>query len=89
MAKHPIIEVDRESELGRAIDDAAAQDAVLVIDGRRFRLVAEEAEKHQDADAFRKAVKSIGPLWTEDEADRLKADIYRSREVDIAAADTE
>ncbi|MGH2616302.1 MAG: hypothetical protein ACRDJC_13740 [Thermomicrobiales bacterium] len=75
------IQIDPESDLARAL--RAVDEAPIVLDsnGARF-LVTREPENHDadDAEAFRAALRAAAGVFTPEEAERLKSDIYRWRE---------
>lgn len=87
MSEPVTVTLDRESEVGRAVSQARQTEVVLVVDGERFHVVAED--KGRRSPSFRDAIQAIGPLWSEREADRLKAAVRESRDLDIDQADGE
>ena len=87
MSEHVTVTIDRDSEVGRAVSQAINTNVVLAVDGQRFHVVAEGAAPRSNA--FRDAIRAIGPLWSEHEADRLKAAVQESRNLDIVQVDRE
>ena len=76
------IEIDPESELGKALAAAGRHPIALVSNGRRY-VVSREPDDRCDDDgleAFREALRAAAGVFTPEEAEQLKRDIYRWRE---------
>jgi hypothetical protein len=76
------IEIDPNSELARALRAGNDRDIVLISDGDRYEVVrvARGAADDEDAEAFREALRAAVGIFTPEEAEQLKQDIYRWRE---------
>ncbi len=74
------ITVEPDSELARALDEAAV--IVLERNGVRYRLSREDADPwaNYDPAKVRAGLRRFAGLITPEDAERLKADIYRARE---------
>ena len=76
------IEVAPESELARALAEVDEKEIVLVSNGRRYVIdrAPVDPSHSSDREAFREALRAAGRIFTPEEAERLKQDIYRWRE---------
>jgi hypothetical protein len=77
------IEVDPESELARALAAMDEKAVVLVSNGARFSVMrAEDGDPSagSDQERVREALRAGSGIFTPEEAERLKQDIYRWRE---------
>jgi hypothetical protein len=76
------IEVDPESELAKALAEAGEKPIVLVSDGIRYEVVRVEHDlwKDYDPERVREALRAATGIFTPEEAEQLKRDIYRWRE---------
>ena len=83
MANDPLtIKVNPDSELARALDEAAATPVVLECNGARFRVSpeADDSWANYDPAKLRAGLRRFAGLISREEAEQLKADIYRARE---------
>ena len=77
------IEVDPESELARALASEDEKAVVLVSNGARFEVMRAEdvgSGANHDPERIREALRTASGIFTPEEAERLKRDIYRWRE---------
>jgi hypothetical protein len=76
------IAVEPGSELARALEAVDEKVIVLVSSGRRYVIERDPlgAVDDEDAETFREALRAAGRVFTPEEAERLKQDIYRWRE---------
>ena len=82
MANEPLtIKVDPDSELARALDEAAMS-VVLERNGVRYRVSpeADDPWANYDPAKLRAALRQVAGTITPEEAEQLKADLYRARE---------
>ncbi len=83
MVKEPLtINIDPDSELGRALDENNGELVVLVRNGRRFRVTrdADDPWAHYDPEKVRAGLRKFAGMLTPEEGDRIKEAIYRGRE---------
>lgn len=83
MANEPLtIKVDPDSELARALDEAAATPVVLERNGTRYRVSPEDADPwaNYDPAKLRASLRQAAGTITPEEGERLKELIYRGRE---------
>ncbi len=83
MANEPLtINVDPDSELARELDEAAANPVVLERNGVRFRVSpeADDPWANYDPAKLRASLRRFAGLISREEAEALKADLYRARE---------
>jgi hypothetical protein len=83
MNTHPkLITVDDETMLSAILDEAASNPVRLERDGVVFRLVREDADPWTgyDPEHVRAGLRSFAGTITPEEAERMKALIYRARE---------
>jgi hypothetical protein len=76
------IELDPESEIAKALIVAGDTPVVLVSNGSRYlvRRDADDLVIEDDAELFREALRAATGIFTPEEAEQLKRDIYRWRE---------
>jgi hypothetical protein len=76
------IEIEPGSELARALRAVDRNPVVIVSDGVRYEVnrAGGERDTDDDREAFRAALRAAAGVFTPEEADRLKQDIYRWRE---------
>lgn len=83
MATEPkIIHIPEESELGRALDEAAGTPLRLISHGVTYRVSREDDDlwSGYDPDAVRQSLQHFAGMLTPEEGAELKAYIYRARE---------
>jgi hypothetical protein len=76
------INVDPDSELGRALDENDGELVVLVRNGRRFRVTrdADDPWANYDPEKVRAGLRKFAGMLTPEEGERIKEAIYRGRE---------
>ena len=76
------ITLDPGSELAKALSEADEKPVVLVSNGARFKVSRAEDDFRDDYDpkAFSDALRAAVGIFTPEEAEQLKAQIYRARE---------
>jgi hypothetical protein len=75
------IEVDPESELAKALAATGRGEITLISKGRRYLVSRDPLDwDEQDAEAVREALRAAAGIFTPEEAEQLKRDIYRWRE---------
>lgn len=76
------IEIEPDSDLARVLKAEDWLPVVIVSNGVRFAVSRSEGERGGDDDreAFRAALRAAAGVFSPEEADRLKEDIYRWRE---------
>lgn len=76
------ITLNPESEIARALAVVDKEPLVLVSNGERFKVSRAEPNPADDYDpkAFREALRAAAGIFTPEEAEQLKRDIYRWRE---------
>jgi hypothetical protein len=69
-----IIEIDPDSELGHALDEAGESPIVLKINGARFRVTQEPDDlwANYDRERVREGLRKFAGMITPEEADRIK-----------------
>jgi hypothetical protein len=83
MAKEPLtIDIDPDSELGRALDENDGELVVLVRNGRRFRVtrVPDDPWANYDPEKVLEGLREIAGTLSPAEGERIKELIYRGRE---------
>ena len=83
MAKERLtINIDPDSELGRALDENDGELVVLVRNGRRFRVTpdADDPWANYDPENVRAGLRKFVGMLTPEEGERIKEAIYRGRE---------
>jgi hypothetical protein len=83
MSRAPLtITIDPDSELGRALDEAADEPVVLVRGGTRSRFTreADDPWANYNPENVRAGLRRFAGLLTPEEAERIKEGIYRGRE---------
>ena len=76
------LEIDPESELGKALAVAGRQRLTLVSNGRRYVVSRDplDTDDGYDLEAFREALRAAAGIFTPEETEQLKRNIYRWRE---------
>ncbi len=83
MAKEPrTITIDPDSELGRALDQAAGEPVLLLRNGARFRVTRDPDDPwaNYDPEKVRAGLREIAGTLSPAEGERIKELIYRGRE---------
>jgi hypothetical protein len=76
------IEIESDSDLARALATAGKTPIAIVSNGQRYIVSREpfHAVDDYDPDEFREALRRAADIFTPEEAEQLKKDIYRWRE---------
>jgi len=76
------INIDPDSELGRARDENDGELVVLVRNGRRFRVTrdADDPWANYDPEKVRAGLRKFAGMLTPEEGEHIKDAIYRGRE---------
>ena len=83
MAREPrTITIDSDNELGKALAEPDNSPIILVRNGTRFRVTRdpEDPWANYDPEKVREGLRKVAGLRTEEEADRIKEEIYRGRD---------
>ncbi len=79
MPKELTIEVEPDSELAHAVEDADVSNITLVVDGRRFKISVERPEPYWDKTSVSAHFAQFGNLLEGIDVEELKSNIYRWR----------
>ena len=76
------VEIDPESDLAKVLATSGAKQVTLVSDGQRYLVKRDPSarDEERDAEAFREAMRAAAGIFTAEEGERLKRNIYRWRE---------
>lgn len=76
------IELAPDSDLAKALDAAGTTPVVLVTNGHRYLVQRESGDLEADSrrEEFRAALREAAGVFTPEEAEQLKRNIYRWRE---------
>lgn len=76
------ITIDPDSELGRALEASEESPIILVRNGARFRVTRDPDDPwaRYDPDKVREGLRRFAGMLTAEDAERIKAMIYRGRE---------
>lgn len=74
------ITVDDDSDLARALDAKSRNPIVLVRGETRYLVTPEDPWTNYDTERLRESLRKVAGTFTEEEGERIKEMIYRSRE---------
>lgn len=76
------VQLDPESELAKVLDAAGTTPVTVISHGQRFVMTRhpDDRSAERDRDDFRAALEAAAGIFTPEEAEELKQNIYRWRE---------